>query len=204
MNGEQVVDEATRLMGAGEAEGAVGLLERALKDAPRDWALWQLLGNAYDEAGRPEEALRAYDRSMGCPDAWEAPVRHNRAVVLEKLDRHAEALSETERVLADPDREPFEAEAVNVAVTCLIALDRPQDALELARTMLDRCPADADPPRLAALRAELAWALYEVHEDRDAALAELRQASRMDPTNDRIMELVEEMGAGRPSWLPPA
>jgi tetratricopeptide (TPR) repeat protein len=204
MDAQQSLDEAGRLMEAGRAAQAAAVLEGALAQAPKEWTLWQLLGNAYDELGRHEDALGAYERALDCPDVWEAHVRLNRAVVLERIDRHAEGLSDAEQALADADREPFEAEAVNVAVTCLIALERPDDAVEMARTMLERCPLDAEPARHAALHAELAWAVYVAHDDRDAALAELRQASRMDPSLSRITELLHEMGAQRPaSWMPP-
>jgi tetratricopeptide (TPR) repeat protein len=202
MDIDDTIDQATRWLESAQPDRAAALLEEALREAPQAWALWQLLGNAYDELERQDEALRAYARAMTCPDAWEGPIRVNRAVVLERLDRHTEALTEVEQALADPDREPFEAEAINVAVTCLVALDRADDALDLARTMLERCPEDADAPRRAALHAELAWALFEAHDDRDAALAELRQASRLHPNNTRIVELVHEMGGQRPSWMP--
>ncbi|MFW6050662.1 MAG: tetratricopeptide repeat protein [Myxococcota bacterium] len=195
---------ALQLLEEGQARAAAELLDAEVEAHPRDWTAWQLLGNARDELGDPEGALRAYERALTCPDAWEAPVHQNRAVVLERMDRHEEALHAAERALADPDREPFEAEALNVAVTCLVELGRPDDAVELARVMLDRCGDRPGGPRAGALHAELAWALWMARGDRDAALAELRAASRLDAQNPRIAELIEEMGGDRPSWLPPA
>ncbi|MFW5924662.1 MAG: tetratricopeptide repeat protein [Myxococcota bacterium] len=193
---------ALQLMEGGEVAEAASVLQAAVAERPGDWTLWQLLGNARDELEAPERALDAYARALACPDVWEAPVHQNRAVVLERLDRHDQALSEAERALADPDREPFEAEALNVAVTCLVELGRPDDAVELARAMLDRCEGNAPKARLAALHAELAWALWLAHDDRDAALAELRAAGRLAPQNPRIHELLAELGGHRPSWLP--
>lgn len=194
--------KALQLMEGGELGEAASLLQSAVAERPEDWTLWQLLGNARDELDAPERALDAYARALRCPDVWEAPVRQNRAVVLERLDRHDEALSEAERALADPDREPFEAEALNVAITCLVELGRPDDAVDLARAMLNRCGGNAPEARLGALHAELAWALWLAHDDRDAALAELRAAGRLAPQNPRIHELLAELGGQRPSWLP--
>lgn len=192
---------AAGLMEAGRVKEAAEALEGAVQAHGDDWTLWQLLGNARDELGRPEAALEAYTKALACPEVWEGPVRQNRAVVLERLDRHEEALSEAQLALADADREPFEAEALCVAIQCLVELGRPDDAVELARDMLDRC-AQADAPRCGALHAELAWALWQARDDRDAALAELRAASRCDASNPRIAELLEEVGGARPSWYP--
>lgn len=194
---------ALRSMENGEVGAAAELLAQAVEKFPDDWTLWQLLGNARDDLDDEEGALAAYERALRCPEVWEAPVLQNRAVVLERLDRHAEALSDAERALADEDREPFEAEAVNVAVTCLLELGRGDGAVELVRAMIDRCGTGCAKARLGALHAELAWALWLGHDDRDAALAELRAASKLDPHNPRIHELLAEVGGERPSWLPP-
>lgn len=201
---EQAYGTASGLIEAGDVAQAATFLEEALQEHADDWTLWQLLGNARDELEQPKLALEAYDRALSCPEVWEAPVRHNRAVALEHLGRVHEALSEVELALADPDREPFEAEAVSVAVTCLVELERPDDAVELVRQMLERCgESPEDAVRCGALHTELAWALWLARGDRDAALAELRAASRFDASNPRIAELLSELGGATPSWYPP-
>ena len=87
----------------GDARGAARLLEKALRAAPREAPLWAEYASALDDADRPAEALKAYNRALQLePRLLDAEV--DRAVLrVRKLDG-VEALGELRRIAAaNPD-----------------------------------------------------------------------------------------------------
>ena len=92
---------ASRLARAeGDARGAAKLLEKALRLSPREAPLWAEYASTLDDAGRPDEAVKAYDRALQLePRLVDAAV--DRAVLqAQKLDRAA-ALEDLRQIARD-------------------------------------------------------------------------------------------------------
>jgi tetratricopeptide (TPR) repeat protein len=78
--GERALVEGDRRLRTGDVSGAIALLERAVQTLPQDARAWHHLGLAYQSAGRPDDARRAYLRALNANrDFFDA--HHNLAVV---------------------------------------------------------------------------------------------------------------------------
>jgi tetratricopeptide (TPR) repeat protein len=64
-------ERATTRFQAGDLDGAVGDLAQTLKREPRDIGALAGLGAVMLDAGKPDEALRAYDRALALAPAYE-------------------------------------------------------------------------------------------------------------------------------------
>lgn len=89
--------EARENLEGGDAEGAVRMLEDMLRSAQSSEAHY-LLGNAYADLHRYDDAAQAYRRALGLQDQH-IDARANLAVALYHLERHEEARAELEYVL---------------------------------------------------------------------------------------------------------
>ncbi|MDL2717085.1 MAG: sulfatase-like hydrolase/transferase, partial [Acidobacteriota bacterium] len=101
-------------MTGGRQEKAVEIFDRLLKENPRMLDIWDMKSRALLELGRPEEALKALEKTIDlAPEAARAPYVTevaNMCLQLGKWDeglRHAEAL----RLLGDPAAEDISARA---------------------------------------------------------------------------------------------
>jgi tetratricopeptide (TPR) repeat protein len=64
-------ERATTRFQTGDVDGAVGDLAQTLKREPRDIGALAGLGAVMLDAGKPDEALRAYDRALALAPAYE-------------------------------------------------------------------------------------------------------------------------------------
>jgi tetratricopeptide (TPR) repeat protein len=64
-------ERATTRFQTGDVDGAVGDLAQTLKREPRDIGALEGLGAIMLDVGKPEEALRAYDRALALAPAYE-------------------------------------------------------------------------------------------------------------------------------------
>ena len=131
----------------GDARGAARLLEKAVRASPREAPLWAEYASALDDAGRAQDADKAYGRALQLdPRLVDAAI--DRAVLqVRKLDR-PEALEELRRIAAENpshlrgwrnlamlERDAFEtSRAISASDHVLRAA--PQDASALATRAL--------------------------------------------------------------------
>jgi Flp pilus assembly protein TadD len=99
-----VLDRNARaLMGSGDVERAIPLLERAASRAPTNAEILADLGTAYSSAGRLEEAARRLARAVELDPSQTATVRSLGAVLVD-LGRAREAVPLLEQVVSrEPD-----------------------------------------------------------------------------------------------------
>lgn len=99
---------ASQLLEAGDAEGAITLLKRAAaRLSDDDGQLACLLGMAYLNAGRHDEALQVYERAIARVDDPElkGEMLTNQGCALQRIGRLDEALEAFEQALAlDPEK----------------------------------------------------------------------------------------------------
>lgn len=102
------------------------LFRATLEVHPGAWMAWTNLGNAFESAGRHEEALEAHRRSLEIrPDHAEG--HYNLSLSLNSLGRHEEALASLERAL---ELQPLYPKALNNVGFTLDQLERHDEAAQ--------------------------------------------------------------------------
>jgi tetratricopeptide (TPR) repeat protein len=124
----------------GKSEEAVSLLERAVAQAPNDWAAWNNFGNALNEAEQAERAVKAFERARALnPGA--AIVHLNMGRALGSADRHEESL----RAFHEAARlDPEDGMAAFEVGKCLLRLGRPEEALPILSKAARICRTNAN------------------------------------------------------------
>ncbi|GGJ25580.1 tetratricopeptide repeat protein [Neoroseomonas lacus] len=115
------------LFAKGDAAEALKHLRAALARAPREPALLNDIGNALRALGRRAEAEQAFRGAIAANPGF-AFAQFNLADALLEAGRHAEAL-EVYRTILMRRFDGIDADFHNNLGTCLMALDRPQEAL---------------------------------------------------------------------------
>lgn len=176
----------------GDLDAAIDVLERGVDVAPEVWINWQLLGSYRSDRGEYEEAQRAYDRALACPDCWMDSVRLNQAILALRRGEAESALRYLELVrdgeLADERRA--------VEVDARIAAGDLDSARILAESALDSCDPEDGPLRSRALVA-LADVGRRQSGDLEAARDLLCQAFEADPANPSVLWHLRELAPAR-------
>ncbi len=153
----------------GQAQLAVGLIERALAVDVRQAIAWCNLGTAWQDLGAADRALAAFDRALALDPAY-ALAHNNRGNACRNLGWHDEALACYEAALrAKPDY----ADAAFSRGTVLHQMERYDEALAAYEAGLKLRP-DADG---WSNRGSVLYALGEFEE----ALQSMERATRLDP-----------------------
>ena len=141
------------LLGAGQVDRAIGVLQEGLERIPDDAGLLFALSNAYGHAGRSAQALDAAERAVAArPDQFH-PLMHTGYLLLGAglLDRAEVAFRNAERLQSDDVRVPA------VLADVLDRLGRIEEAAGAAERAVALAPDDeALTRRLDALRDRLA------------------------------------------------
>lgn len=151
--------------------------------------MYLLLGLIYREAGKPMEALRAFERASEL-DMRSAQAQFLLGSQLERLNRPAEARAALQSAI---DLDPHHADALNY----LGYMDIDQGVnLHEARRLIER--ALAEEPENGAYLDSLGWAHYRLGQLEDA-LRYLEQAARHteDPT---ILEHLGDVYFSQRQW----
>jgi protein O-GlcNAc transferase len=167
-----LADWATALQTLGRAAEALAPLRRCVALAPDFGPGWYNLGNALVSTGDDDAALAAYDRALA-----QLPVQagFNRANVLARLGRHAEAVDALRAVIA---ADAQHADALNNLGVSLLALGQDSAALAALTQAVELAPNAAD----AALNHAEALARSGQTEPARAAFA---RAAQLAPTRLR-------------------
>jgi tetratricopeptide (TPR) repeat protein len=178
----------------GDLEQAVRVLERGLELVPDAWPNWQLLGNYRSDLGQHEQAATAYARALECPDAWQASIRLNQAILLSRMERHEQALE----VLARADDPELGSELADARVHALVRLGRAREAAELAQSVL--CDPDLngiDPALIARVIGNLARARRQLGSSEEEVRELALEALEMERSEPGALELLRELDALR-------
>ncbi len=181
---------ATAYHEKGEQKKAIRELEEGVSKAPKVWRLWQLLGSYYSYDRRFEQAHRAYQRALGCPECYPDNVHLNIAIALGREEHYEEALEALGRV-TDKDEE-LQLRACSARLWLLNALGRHREAIQLARRVLPHGHDTLERP-LAEVHAEYGHALLKETGDRAAALSEAWKAIELHANEGTAMWLVREI-----------
>ncbi len=147
---------------------AVDLISQAIKLNGRNPFYFSNLGVALRQLGRPDEALRSFERALALkPDFAEAFI--NRGNAQRDLKRLDEALASYDQALA---RQPDHAEALISRGSTLQALGRPDNALACYDRALVLRPGSAD-----------------AFINRGAALKQLRRLDESLASYDKVLTL---------------
>ncbi len=162
--------EATALYKSGRSAEAIPILRAVVEKNPAFADAWTLLAKAYDESGRLEDALSAYERTAQVAPSLAAGTMLSLSEVLLKLGRFDEAIAH-----ADLSRSAHPAQARLMRAKALMGKRDPEGA---ARE-LDAVIADE------ATRAE-----------GRVLLAQVRAAQRRLDEASSILDAVESEAAG--------
>ncbi|HEX4027374.1 MAG TPA: tetratricopeptide repeat protein [Rhizomicrobium sp.] len=160
----------------GDSAEAAGLIERALALNPGDPAAWTHYGLALQGQARFEDALAAQERALALRPGLLA-ARLGRGGALRALGRNDAALADYEAVLAG---DPGNADAWNGRGALLRALSRIDEALESFNRALALDPSFAEALQNRGLL------LWDEKKDFPAALADLEQAVRLEPSRPAL------------------
>lgn len=176
---------AERTAAADPAEAAIAKWERAVNAAPDDPSALTALGYAYQEAGRYEDALSAYDRALAV-DQGDLAAAYNRAVVLAELGRAQEAEA---GLLAVLKRAPDHVLAAKRLGERYVREGRYAEALKVL------APALASNPRYADMQYLAGYACEQLGRTEEAAL-HYREALRYSPDMVKAEDGLGRLGEG--------
>ncbi len=160
----------------GNPEGAVEVLEKAVKLDPGNWTAWNHLGMAYMEKNRPEQAERALKKSIKLSNGKAEPLL-NYGLVLFAQGKAQEAVLQYRLALEDITYRKS-ALILNNLGYALFSLQRYDEALSALRRAVDRAP------NLCQARFNMGLVLRAMDRP-DEALASFEQVILMCP--DAIM-----------------
>jgi protein O-GlcNAc transferase len=160
----------------GDSAEATSLIERALALNPGDPAAWTHYGLALQGQARFEAALTAQERALALKPGLLA-ARLGRGGALRALGRNDAALADYEAVLAG---DPGNADAWNGRGALLRALSRIDEALDSFNRALALDPSFAEALQNRGLL------LWDEKNDYPAALADLEQAVRLEPSRPAL------------------
>jgi Flp pilus assembly protein TadD len=164
---------ALRLINAGRADDAVGVLGRFLAEQPTDVTAIGLLSLAHLRAGRWADALTAADQAIGLAPGY-LPAWQRRCIALIELDRMADAeIAAAEYLRLAPDE--WHAHYTTARVLRGVR-GRRQEALRHARHAVELAPDDANAHNLLGV-------VHRALEDKAAAERAYRTALSIDPTH---------------------
>ena len=181
---------AVCLLDRGDIRNADRSAERALALVPDSALAWAVYGNVLNADQRSAGAEHAATKALALApdDQFALEVRARSRLV---RGRHGEALEDVEQALA---RAPEQASLHALRASILTQLGRRQDADGSAAAALSHDPDSA------SAHATLGWQLL-AEGDTDAALAELREALRIEPTNRWArLGLIESLKARNPVY----
>jgi predicted O-linked N-acetylglucosamine transferase (SPINDLY family) len=172
------------LFAKGDAAEALKHLQAALGHAPREATLLNDIGNVLRALDRRPEAIQAFRRAIEANPGF-AFAQFNLADGLLEMGRHAEAL-EVFRTILMRRFDGIDADFHNNLGTCLMALDRPQEALTAFSAALK-----TDPTHVAAA-AHAGAALQRLGRNSES-VAFLRDTARR---GGATMQLLTTLGQG--------
>lgn len=175
---------------------AISVLQEGVDRFPHVWLLWQLLGNLHSDLEEFDKAHRAYERALALPDADHDSISLNMAIVFSRENRHQEALIKLQGV-SEPDMMPH---VHSLKADCLVALERYDDALELAEESVAEIESNLDlaersHDQLSRLYASIA-SVYKTAQKKDKKAREMvDEALRWNKSNAVALRILRELNA---------
>ncbi len=177
-------------------EDAISVLMDGVDRFPQVWLLWQLLGNLHSDQEEFDKAHRAYERALALPDADHDSISLNMAIVFSREDRHQEALIKLQGV-SEPDMMPH---VHSLKADCLVALERFEEALELAEEAVTDIESNADlaersHDQLSRLYASIAT-VYKIGKKNNGKAREMvDEALKWNRSNAVALRILRELNA---------
>jgi tetratricopeptide (TPR) repeat protein len=178
----------------GQTEQAVRVLKEGVGVAPTVWRLWQLLGNCYSDLERFEESDEAYRRALQCPGADVSTIHLNRAIALERDEKHEEAI----QALAQVSSEELQLRRIAMTMELLNSLGRHAEARVQGEGVAGiEAPEEEDRAALASIYAGLGRAVWEEQRKGDAALDWAWKAVALEKDEAIALWLIREIAHRR-------
>jgi tetratricopeptide (TPR) repeat protein len=155
---------------------ALALWTDASRKAPQKPRIWVNLGTAYHFAGRFEEAVVAYDRSLALGFDPTVPLElvvRNTALALVRLRRYEEA---RERLVRYLEKQPRDAGTIVILALVEVDTNRVDDAERSARLALSIDPRQSRP-------FQILGQVQEKRGDLQGAYDQFLTAARQDPSD---------------------
>jgi len=174
----------------GQTEQAVQVLKEGVSAAPNVWRLWQLLGNCYSELERFQDCHSAYRRALECPGADTSTIHLNRAIALEREEKHEEAI----QALSEVSGEELRLRRVAMTMELLNGLGRHSEARVLGEEAARvEAPEEEDRASLASIYAGLGRAVWEESHQSEAALDWAWKAVALEKDEATALWLIREI-----------
>jgi tetratricopeptide (TPR) repeat protein len=173
----------------GQTEQAVQVLKEGVGTAPTVWRLWQLLGNCYSDLERFQESHASYQRALQCPGADASTLHLNRAIALEREEKHEETI----QALSQVSSEELRLRRIAMTMELLNSLGRHSQARILGEeaARIDS-PEEEDRASLASIYAGLGRAVWAETQQGDAALGWAWKAVALEKDEATALWLIRE------------
>ena len=177
-------------MADGQAEQALDVLKEGVGAAPTVWRLWQLLGNCYSDLERFAQSQEAYHRAVECPEADASTIQLNRAIALEREERHEEAI----QALSEVSAGELQLRRIAMTVDLLNTLGRHSEARILGEeaARIDS-PEEEDRASVASIYAGLGRAIWEERHRSEEALDWAWKAVALEKDEATALWLIREI-----------
>jgi len=174
-----------------QMDEAVEAIKQGMKLFPDAWDLALFLGNLYGEMGKPDRALRLYDRLNKESDAPKDWIKLHVAAAHAQKQNFDESLN----LLQEIEEENVVNHAFELQLNILDGVGRHDMIIELAEEDLEvlRQPeSEADAAQLSRIMSQIAQAYWYEEEDEERIIFYLKQAVAFDRTNPGSLYLLRE------------
>lgn len=175
----------------GREREAVSVLEEGVREAPRAWRLWELLGNLYSDAGDFDRAQGCYRSALEQPTADRGVVALNSAIAYNRQQKFAAAL-EALREITDGE---LLLKAAGQMITALSYVEGPAAAEDFANNLMESelwTPERYPPEDLSYVFSALAGVYWQSGQG-DKAAEQVWQAIELFKANEQAAWLIREM-----------
>lgn len=175
----------------GQLKKAITTLEEGVSKAGTVWVLWKLLGNCYSDAGRFDDAERAYQQALRQERCDTDVVHLNRGIAFDRRDRPRDCLKALDRV--ESARLVRRADACRIRA--MLALGKRKAARSLAQSLTKRRPTHGkyDDENESEIFTACGLALKDSATTRRTAERLAHRAVELCPTNTTALSIIREL-----------
>lgn len=184
--------------GLGKKRKKLDILKEGVEAVPHSWFLWNLLGNAYSDAGRYQEAEKSYDASLKCKNVDIGAVMLDKAIVLDRAGRKEDAVACLRKV-EKTHRLWVRTKSLQAFFLCDLgenakALKDAEAASRAFEKWTDEDREDA-PEDTAVIFWQLAKVFLQAGSDKERSRYYAMQAVAFDRNDKRFLALIRDIDA---------
>lgn len=178
----------------GKTADAIATLKDGISKVPAAWALWELLGNIYSDQGNTDEAHKAYQKALACPNADTASINYNYAIQYKREKKFDRALA----LLDHAENEALKTKVKTLRISIFNGQGRHADVFSYGATLIAELlnqnnVREEEMQDLARVYAELARAQLDGNNDKQSAWEHAWKALEWDRCDGNALAVVREI-----------